>query len=65
MVTDNPEKIIVFRRVWKEGKQKYVISIPKEIVTHYKLEGKFIKAILEVIEEDEDSSTKDTETVRP
>lgn len=64
MVTEKAEKIVVFRRVWKEGKAKYVISIPKEIVSHYKLEGKFIKAILEVIE-DEDSSTKDIETVRP
>ena len=64
MVTEKTEKIVVFRRVWKEGKAKYVIAIPKEVVEHYKLEGKFIKAILEVIE-DEDSSPKDTKAVCP
>lgn len=62
MMTEKTEKIVIFRRIWKEGKAKYVISIPKEIVEHYKLEGKFIKAILEVIE-DGDTSSKDAETV--
>ncbi|MCJ7633380.1 hypothetical protein MUP77_13460 [Candidatus Bathyarchaeota archaeon] len=56
MVTEKTEKIVVFRRIWKEGKAKYVISIPKEVVEHYKLEGKFIKAILEVIENGDSSS---------
>ena len=63
MMSEKTEKIVVFRRLWKEGRAKYVISIPKEVVAHYKLEGKFIKAILEVIES-ENSSTKGTETVR-
>jgi hypothetical protein len=44
------EKIVVFRRVWRAGAEKYIIQIPKEIVHHYQLEGKFVKAVLEVIE---------------
>jgi hypothetical protein len=50
MMSLSTEKIVVFRRVWKAGKGKYAIYIPKEIVEHYKLEGKFVKGILEVIE---------------
>jgi len=43
------EQIIIFRRVWKSG-NRYWLSIPKQIAEHYKLEGKFLKAVLEVIE---------------
>jgi len=50
MVSLQTEKIVIFRRVWKAGKGKYAIYIPQEIVAHYKLEGKFVKGILEVIE---------------
>lgn len=46
------EKIVVFRRIWKVGKGKYAIYIPKQIITHYGLEGKFVKGILEVIEDE-------------
>jgi hypothetical protein len=46
------EKIIVFRRVWREGQGKFVIAIPKEVVEHYKLEGKLVKATLEVVEDE-------------
>lgn len=44
------EKVVVFRRIWKAGPDKYIIRIPKEIVHHYHLEGKFVKAVMEVVE---------------
>ena len=45
-----PEKITILRRVWKEGKGKYVIRIPADTVKLYNLEGKFVKAVMEVFE---------------
>jgi hypothetical protein len=62
MKNENSEKIVVFRHIWREGKRKYVISIPSEVVQYYKLEGKFIKATLEVVESG-DSSSENVETV--
>lgn len=55
MMSLSTEKIVIFRRVWKSGK-KYLISIPKEIVEHYKLKGKLVKGILEVIESEHNSA---------
>jgi len=49
------EKIVIFRRIWKSG-SRYMLSIPKEIVDHYKLEGKLVKGILEVIENEYNST---------
>jgi len=45
-----PEKIVILRKVWKEGKGKYVIRIPADTVKLHKLEGKFVKAVIEVFE---------------
>jgi len=42
------EKIVIYRKVWKHG-QHLVISIPKDIAEHYKLEGKFVKVEIEVL----------------
>lgn len=50
------EKPVIFRRIWKSGKDKYVILIPKKVVEHYKLEGKLVKAILEVVESEPNSA---------
>lgn len=54
-MSQEKEKIVVFRRVWRSGK-RYWISIPKEVVEHYKLEGKLVKGILEVIESEHNSA---------
>jgi len=53
------EKITIFRRIWKVGGGKYAIYIPKQIIAHYKLEGKFVKGTLEVIE-DETNTTEES-----
>ena len=45
-----PEKIVILRKVWKEGKGKFVIRIPSDTVKLHKLEGKFVKAVIEVFE---------------
>ena len=52
------EKIVVFRRVWKEGQGKYVIRLPEKIVKYYGLEGKFIKGTLEIIEDENKDTTQ-------
>ena len=52
------EKIVVFRRVWKEGKGKYCIRLPEKIVKYYGLEGKFVKGTLEIIEDDNKNTTE-------
>jgi len=44
------EKITILRRVWKEGKGKYVIRIPSDTVRLHHLEGKFVKVVMEVFE---------------
>jgi len=51
-----PEKITILRRVWKEGKGKYVIRIPEDTVRLHKLEGKFVKAVLEVFEDESENT---------
>jgi len=50
------EKIMILRRVWKEGKGKYVIRIPEDTVRLYKLEGKFVKAVIEVFEDESENT---------
>jgi len=50
------EKITIFRRIWKVGGGKYAIYIPKQIIAHYKLQGKFVKGTLEVIEDGTESA---------
>lgn len=49
------EKIVVFRRVWKEGKGKHCIKLPEDTVKYYGLEGKLLKATLEIVEDDKDT----------
>lgn len=43
------EKITFFRRVWKSGKAKHIISVPEKVTQYYDLEGKFVKVTLEVL----------------
>lgn len=45
-----PEKVIILRKVWREGKGKYVIRIPADTVKLHNLEGKFVKAVIEVFD---------------
>jgi len=51
-----PEKIILLRRIWKEGKNKHVIRLPEDTVRLHKLEGKFVKIILEVFEDEPETT---------
>ena len=51
-----PEKITLLRRIWKEGKRKYVIRIPTDTVRLHKLEGKFMKIVMEVFEDESEDT---------
>lgn len=55
-VMSSQEKITILRRVWKEGKGKYVIRIPEDTVRLHKLQGKFVKAVIEVFEDESEST---------